>query len=210
MSELSQRSGVSVPTIKFYLREGLLHGGKATGRNQADYQDEHLRRLRLIRALMEVGGLTVSGAKQVVDAIDDPEVYGHKLLGVAHEAIARQSRADRSTQQWQAARQEALERLEKLGWCVHPEASALDQLADAIAALRELGQDDLLSLMDSYAPVMEKLAKAEVSAVIARREPDAMVEGVVTGTVLGEAMLTALRRLAQAHISAGLVPKQDD
>ena len=35
--------------------------------------------------------------------------------------------------------------------------------------------------------------------MVARGERAAMVEGVITGTVLGEAILTALRRLAQEH-----------
>ena len=46
------------------------------------------------------------------------------------------------------------------------------------------------------------LARQEVGLVLARRDRAAMVEGVVTGTVLGEAVLTALRRLAQEHTSA--------
>jgi hypothetical protein len=45
-----------------------------------------------------------------------------------------------------------------------------------------------------------------VAAVVARGAPAAMVEGVITGTVLGEAILTALRRLAQEHASAGQGP----
>ncbi len=204
MAELSQRSGVSIATIKFYLREGLLPPGTATGRNQADYPEDHLRRLRLIRALIDVGGLTVAAAKNVLQAIDDPAVYGHELLGVAHSSIAKQSRWDRSAPQWHAARREVAERITKLGWRVYPQAVALDQLADAVAAMRELGQEDLLSLLDIYAPAMEKLAQKEVEAVVARGERAAMVEGVITGTVLGEAILTALRRLAQEHASASL------
>jgi DNA-binding transcriptional MerR regulator len=206
MAELSQRSGVSIATIKFYLREGLLPPGTATGRNQADYPEEHLRRLRLIRALMDVGGLTVAAARNVLGAIDDPAIYGHDLLGVAHYSIAKQSRWDRSSPQWLAARHEVTERITKLGWRVSPHAAALDQLADAVAAMRELGQEDLLSLLDVYAPAMEKLAQKEVDAVVARGERAAMVEGVITGTVLGEAILTALRRLAQEHASAGQRP----
>ena len=38
--------------------------------------------------------------------------------------------------------------------------------------------------------------------MIARREPARMVEGVVTGTILGEAILNAFRRLAQQDASA--------
>ncbi len=44
ISELSRRSGVSIPTIKYYLRDGLLPAGRATAANQADYDEDHLRR----------------------------------------------------------------------------------------------------------------------------------------------------------------------
>ncbi|GAA1404431.1 MerR family transcriptional regulator [Catellatospora coxensis] len=204
ISELSRTSGVSLPTVKYYLREGLLPPGRPTGRNQAEYGDAHLRRLRLIRALLDVGNLSVAGVRQVLQAVDDAELPGHHLLGTAHEAIAGVPRADRGTPGWQAARAEAGRIVAGRGWRVHERAPALDQLADAIAALRELGQEDMLAMVDDYAEATERLARQEVALVLARGDRAAMVEGLVTGTVLGEAVLTALRRLAQEHTSAGL------
>ncbi|MFD0479411.1 MerR family transcriptional regulator [Nonomuraea thailandensis] len=56
ISELSARSGVAIPTIKYYLREGMLHQGEQTAATRAEYDETHLRRLRLIRALLDVGG----------------------------------------------------------------------------------------------------------------------------------------------------------
>jgi DNA-binding transcriptional MerR regulator len=204
ISELSRTSGVSLPTVKYYLREGLLPPGRSLGRNQAEYDEAHLRRLRLIRALIDVGGLSVAGVRQVLQAVDDAELPGHHLLGTAHEAIAGAPRADRTTPGWRAARAEAARVVADRGWRVHANAPALDQLADAIAALRELGQQDMLAMVDDYAEATERLARQEVSLVLARGDRAAMVEGLVTGTVLGEAVLTALRRLAQEHTSAGL------
>ncbi len=206
ISELSRISGVPLPTVKYYLREGLLPPGRALGRNQAEYGEAHLRRLRLIRALIDVGGLSVAGVRQVLDAIDDEVVAGHDLLGTAHEAIAGVSRADRSSAGWLAARAEAARVVAARGWRVYERAHALDQLADAIAALRELGQEDMLTMLDGYAEAAERLARQEVGLVLARGDRAGMVEGVVTGTVLGEAMLTALRRLAQEHASATTSP----
>ena len=84
IAELSSRSGTSIPSIKYYLREGLLPAGTSTGRNQADYGAEHLYRLRLIRALIDVGGLSVAAARDVLGAVDTPDLPGHTLLGTAH------------------------------------------------------------------------------------------------------------------------------
>src|SRR3954469_3247740 len=83
IAELSRRSGVSVPTIKFYLREGLLPPGTPTGRNQASYDGAHERRLRLLRALVEVGGLSTAALRQVLLAVDAPVAAVPALLGGA-------------------------------------------------------------------------------------------------------------------------------
>lgn len=87
MAALSTTSGVSVPTIKYYLREGPLEPETLTGPNQADCRDDHVHRLRLIRALMDVGGLGVGAVRAVLAAIADPELSLHDLLGVAHQAL---------------------------------------------------------------------------------------------------------------------------
>ncbi len=47
VSQLSTASGVSVATIKYYLREGLLHPGPKLTERLAEYDESHLRRLGL-------------------------------------------------------------------------------------------------------------------------------------------------------------------
>lgn len=78
IGELSRASGVPVPTIKFYLREGLLPAGELTSPNQARYGEAHLRRLHLIRALTDVGGLPLASVGKVVEAVEDHERPVHK------------------------------------------------------------------------------------------------------------------------------------
>ncbi|WP_435133954.1 MerR family transcriptional regulator [Actinacidiphila sp. bgisy144] len=82
ISELSRRSGVPNATIKFYLREGLLPPGRATAATQAEYGDQHLRRLRLIRALIGVRGLTVQQTRDVLGAVSENEADLHQVLGL--------------------------------------------------------------------------------------------------------------------------------
>jgi DNA-binding transcriptional MerR regulator len=202
MSELVERSGVPLPTVKYYLREGLLPAGTSTGRNQAVYDESHVRRLRLIRALIDVGGLPVSGVREVLRAVDDPGQAAHDLRGVAHCTVARPSRGDRTSPSWMAARAQAQALVADRGWHVHPQAPALDQLADAIEALTVLGQEDLLRFLPLYADTAVALAEPEVAVVTRRPDRAGMVEAVVTGTVLGEAAFNALRRLAQEHHSS--------
>jgi DNA-binding transcriptional MerR regulator len=202
IAELSSRSGTSIPSIKFYLREGLLRAGEATGRNQAIYDDTHLHRLRLIRALIDVGGLSVANARAVLAAVEAPDLPSHKLLGAASHSLSRPNKRDPDDPAWRAARDEVLALVRRRGWHVDDDAPAFDQAADAVAAFRALGQEDMLASMETYATVCEQIAAKEVDLVIARAEPSRMVEGVITGTVLGEALLNALRRLAQQDASA--------
>ena len=202
IAELSSRSGTSIPTIKYYLREGLLPAGTPTGRNQADYGEDHLHRLRLIRALIDVGGLSVAAAREVLAAVDVAELPDHRLLGVASYALTRAPRRDRSDPLWRAARDEVQALVRARGWHVHDDSPNLDQAADGIAAMRDLGQEDLLDTLPTYFSAAAQVAQVEVDAVIRRGEPVRMVEGLVVGTILGEAIIAAIRRLAHEHVSA--------
>ncbi|HJQ89418.1 MAG TPA: MerR family transcriptional regulator, partial [Propionibacteriaceae bacterium] len=66
ISELSSQTGVPVATIKFYLREKLLQEGIRTSATQAQYNESHVARLRLIRALLGPAGLSVTAAQRVI------------------------------------------------------------------------------------------------------------------------------------------------
>ena len=71
LAELSERSGVPIATIKYYLREGLLSPGHQINARTAEYDEEHLRRLRLVRALIQVGRLPVATVREVLGHVDD-------------------------------------------------------------------------------------------------------------------------------------------
>jgi DNA-binding transcriptional MerR regulator len=88
ISELSSKTGVSIATIKFYLRENLLHDGVRTAATQAQYDESHVARLRLIGALLGPGGLSIAAAHRVIQAIDEPPESLHELLGIAAGAVA--------------------------------------------------------------------------------------------------------------------------
>jgi len=202
IAELSSQSGTSIASIKFYLREGLLPPGSATGRNQADYGQAHLHRLRLIRALIDVGGLSVAVARDVLGVVDTPDTPPHFLLGAASDALYRPAKRDRDDPAWQRARAVITDLLARRKWYVDPECVGIDLAADAVAAFQGLDQGDMLGALDTYADAVETMAAKELDLVIARQDPTDMVEGVITGTVIGEALVNALRRLAQQDASA--------
>lgn len=70
ISVLADRAGVPLSAVKYYQREGLLPAGVRTAPNQVSYDDSHLQRVRLIRALLETGNLSVAATKDVITALD--------------------------------------------------------------------------------------------------------------------------------------------
>ncbi len=93
MSELSSTTGTPIPTLKFYLREALLHAGERTSPNQSQYDDSHVERVRLVRALLEVGGFDVARARTVVAALDDKSIPLGWVFGVAQRAVTFRRRS---------------------------------------------------------------------------------------------------------------------
>ncbi|SEM52671.1 MerR family transcriptional regulator [Streptacidiphilus jiangxiensis] len=202
ISELSRRSGVSVPTIKYYIREELLPAGRLTSPNQADYDEQHLRRLRLIRALIGVRGLSVDATRQVLGALAEQQASPHLVLGLALGVIppaeGEGTAAEAPTEQDGAV--DALVR--ELGWQVYEGSPARAELARTMAGLREFGVAlDWTGLLP-YARLAEQTARLDLDALEGAPDPLEMAERAVVLTTLLEPALMALRRLAQEDESA--------
>lgn len=201
MKELSEASGVPVATIKFYQRERLLPAGERTHPNQSLYSDTHLRRIRLIRALIEVGGLSVAAARGVIGVIDLPGQSVHNVLGLAQHAMAPPAGAP-ETPEFLAARRQVDDLVDRLGWHVSEENAGRDGAAAVLATLAALHQPRLAEVLEPYARAAETAAVADLDAVATADDRDAMVETAVIGMVVGEALTLHLRRMAQEHVSS--------
>lgn len=199
ISELSRRGGRSIPAIKFYLREGLLPAGRRTATNQADYDDGHLRRLRLIGTLIDVGGLPIAAVRQVLAALDDGGTSLHDALGIAHHALSMRT-TPAATGADDATTCEVDRFLAARGWRIKPDAPARRELADTLMALRSLGWRVDADVFEPYARTADELAAWELEHTPAGPRSTAL-ESVVIGTVVFETALVALRRLAEEHHS---------
>lgn len=201
VGELSRRTRVSVPSIKYYLREGLLAPGRRTGPNQAEYSEEHVRRLRLVRALLDVGNLSVAAAQLVLAAVDDEDRPLHMVLGTAQHAMNPSAELpdDEPTAR---ARARVAELVARRGWQVVERNPGWPAAVEVLATYERLGHRDLAAALEPYADAMETLAAKEVEAIVAGDDREQTVEGAVTGMVLGASLLTALRTMAQEAASA--------
>lgn len=202
IGELSERTGTPIPKIKYYLREGLLPVGERTGRNQARYGDEHLRRLRLVRSLTEVGGLSIATVRKVLGEVDAPELTTHRRLGHTLNNISTvgERQAELEPEEEDRARVAAM--VERLGWTSYPLSSAYRDLVQVIAAYRQAGHPVSDASLDRYALALEEVSRVGFAEFVRITERDELLEKAVIDTVLGSALVTVLRRLAHMHISA--------
>lgn len=192
VSELSRLSGVSLPTIKYYIREGLLPPGAATGPQRSDYGDEHLARLHLLRALIESGGVGIAGAKRITAVLDEgaPPALAFE---VAQDVVS--ANADSGA----PASDESLDRLRSIigdDDCDHP---AMATAARALDALELSGGGMTQSWLESYSRAADLVARADLDELEARTSVSEQTSIAAVGTALGDVVLQSLRRIAQAR-----------
>lgn len=192
IAELSKRSGVPVPTIKYYLREGMVPPGERTGPNQARYDEGHVRRLRLVRAMTDIGGLSIATIREILSAVDSTDGDLDTLMGTVQRSLIN-APDDVDPK----AAHEVEEILADVGWEDIGDHPSVRVLAAVIAAARELGHPDLTLGLREYARACERVASVDLDYVARVSEVDRVLEGVVVGTVLGDSALGALRRIAQ-------------
>lgn len=206
LAELSERSGVSTATIKYYLREGLLPPGERLTATKAEYREEHLRRLRLVRALIQVGRMPVATAREVLKAAEDESLSQHLRLGAAIWALPHDPGPDTGAPETARAEEQADALLERLGWRCDHEAGepspAYRMLVEAIASLARLGYPHDTDHLLPYARLVSELAVHELDVVETYDTPTEQIEASVALTVLYEPVLLSLRRLAEAEESS--------
>lgn len=191
ISELAATTGHSVATVKFYLRDGLLPAGRLTSATRASYDDAHVQRLRLIRALIDVGGLSLAQVRTVLDTLDHDHPSPTHVLGAAYLAFA-----DRPPTPSDGRVRRILT---ELGWTPHERDPYLARIEEIATTLDDLGvpiSDDALRV---YADAAMRVATADIDRTD-MADLDRGLQVMATGTILYEPILASLRRLAHAQI----------
>jgi DNA-binding transcriptional MerR regulator len=195
MSELAEASGVSAPTIKHYLREGLLPEPVKTSRNMAYYPPEFVDRIRLIKQLQEERFMPLRAIKSVLD--EDPE-RARALVELEDRILDRALAGERTRTSAAEVRErygvprEVLDRLEKIE-VLSPNSRGYSpsdvKIIEAISRFRAGGYDEEIgfTVYDTlrYKRALEQLVREEVDMVIDRLAgevpPERVVEMLETG-----------------------------
>jgi DNA-binding transcriptional MerR regulator len=206
IGELAEASGVPVPTIKHYLREGLLPAPVKTSRNMAYYSPEFIDRIKLIKQLQEERFMPLKAIKSVLD--DGPE-RARALLELEDRILDRALAGERSRTSAVEVRErygvprEVLDRLEELE-VLSPNSRGYSpsdiKIIEAISRFRAGGYDEQIgfTVYDTlrYKSALEELVRQEVDVVMNRLAgevpPERVVEMLETGAQPLQDLIAAL------------------
>lgn len=186
ISELSARSGVPVATIKYYLREGLLPAGERTSATQARYGESHVERLRLVRALVDVAGLTIQRVRQILAVVDAPPSSMSELL---HLTVDPEESHDTPL---------ASALIDRLGWEIPAGLGALTDLERGLEGIAASGVEFSQAHIEQVAGAVDRVSEIEIDSVPSESGAAAVAYAVL-GTELVAPIILALRRVAHAR-----------
>jgi DNA-binding transcriptional MerR regulator len=198
LAELSTRSGVPATTIKYYLRVGLLHSGERQSSTWSVYDDSHLRRIALIRALIDVAGLPLDAVHRVLEAATNETVPLHQALGTAQWLLSPYTAEEPTDKSWD--RVSAL--LGRRSWELASDSPHRRVLAAALDRLDRLAFPVPDALLDQYAEALSRFTASEVAHITTETDRATAIEHLVVGTLLYEPLLTTMRRMAHESESA--------
>lgn len=189
IGELAEASGVPVPTIKHYLREGLLPEPVKKSRNMAYYPAEFVERIRLIKQLQEERYMPLKAIKAVLD--EDPE-RARAMVELEDRILERALAGERKrtnaaeVQDRYGLPREVLDRLAELG-ILSPNSRGYSpsdiKIIEAISRFRAGGYDEQIgfTVYDTlrYKSALEELVEQEVDVVMSRLAGEVPPERVV-------------------------------
>lgn len=206
VSQLSEVTRISVASIKFYLREGLLAAGDMTKPHRAYYSQLHIDRLRLIVALRDVGGLSIGTIREVVQTLDSGKTPTFRLISRTLNAVTANEASPLkgfASADLKPAMRELNRFLTDRGIRVQRSSAALHELARALTAIRATYPKDVsIDRLVPYVEAAEQIARHETNAGTLTGEPQFALRAAVLGTLLWERILIYLRRVLHEHLAA--------
>jgi DNA-binding transcriptional MerR regulator len=201
IGELAERAGVSVATIKFYIREGLLPPPPVkTGRTMGYYDEAYLERLLLIRRLREEHYLPLRAIRVILEERGDRPLTGEEASLLARIGPQVVRRLDPGGESGGGAAAVSLDRAAVL--------ARYDMPAEHLDLLVEMG------LVGEHGGVftagdlelLDALARAEKGGLSRDRFP---IEGLAHYVeLLGELARREVRHFSHFAAAAGLPPEE--
>lgn len=217
MSELSKRSSVPAPTIKHYIREGLLPGPEIrTSKNMAYYDIRLAGRIRVIKQLQAERFLPLKMINDLLEPAPSDKIREDRdtaqrraLRQIAPnlgQEVGKQRRKRTEVMKTFGVTRAELDSLEKAGVLeLRGEGETAGyggidlRLLDILADVRRLGLGETfpISVAEPYMKAVKSLVELEIDVfrhrVLANGTPDNVVEIARQAVELGERLIVGLR-----------------
>ncbi|MFF1382491.1 MerR family transcriptional regulator [Arthrobacter sp. NPDC058288] len=194
LKELSERSGVSAASIKYYLREGLLPAGAAVHATRAQYSARHVERLELIQALRRIVGLNIEQIRGLLGMADDGAPRLDLLAAVQRVVLELDTSATAGGSVGTPAA-DAVVRLR--GWPDYP-SDARNALNAHLALMESLNIRVSPEVLDTYSKAMDDVAGIDIAATTAPDSVDQLILTAAVGMHMHSRLLLKLLAFAQA------------
>lgn len=164
LSQLAKTSKYTAATIKYFLREGLLMNGQKITERLADYDESHVRRLKLIFALHKKLDMPYSKIKEITTLLDNnqsPELV-YRAIGLVQRHLA-------PSQKTNVGVAELKNVLDQHGvFAANP--TYLERLAGTIEEAAEEGIEFSSREISQLIPPLKEIVKVEMSSDIPNLE----------------------------------------
>lgn len=179
MQELSQATGVSGGTIRYYVRQGILPKPVKTHRNMAYYDESYIQRIRIIKELQEKRYLPLNIIKMIVSSRDlaingeerrilremERPLFGESLLSGNARPMTREELCEHA-----GFEEENLKVLESMGMIEADGDGRFDQecvqIVEILSEIRQIGLTEELDFqvehLQIHLDLMEFLARKEI------------------------------------------------
>ena len=205
IAELAERSGVSIATLKHYLREGLIAPAKKTGRTMSYYDEGTVARVRAIKELQQRQFLPLDLIKRTLaaDSAPDELAAANAIAGVLakHRGTQALTRAELITR---GADERELDWLAAADLAVPVDGVYRgDDLAvlQTLGAARKAGISPTMlpfEILREYLAALRRLVEVELqmfrAGVLARAESSELPALTTAATELSERLVMLLRR----------------
>lgn len=197
ISELCDRASVPIATVEYYQREHLID---LPSENRG-YRPQDVRRLRLVRVLVEVGGLTPRDVRALLAGMSDTGRTPHETFGLVLRTLEGAEPGTGADVEPVDDGASALARrvAERRGWRMDPRAANWANLVKLLRMLLWLDDANAESVVEAYATAAEQITDAEIRVLGLYADEEALIERLVLWTVLGDPLMASLHRISRHH-----------
>ena len=197
LAELSEVSGTSSASIKFYLRSGLMEAGDVVHPTRAEYGEHHVRRLMLIQKLRSAVGLGLEDIRRILDAshgADHSAAQRLVLLATVQSVVLGYD--------GEGASDSAVvdELVQVMGW-PDEHSEARDAVGKHLAVMEAAGVATDLTVVEAYARAADAIAGSQLAVTGARESIEDFILTAAVGMHLHNRLILSLVALAQASHS---------